>query len=155
MNLTIRCFPLIGKLIQSWDSITLFLSLSYCIGFFFFLLNFSGVVFTQCFRPLLPISYNMSSVIIALLKLLYVIWNGLFSSGLFFLGLRLCLTFLLCLTLLIVFSYWNIFLSHCGDNVLLPRFSQLVDNSFCLLTWLFFPFCVHDFRHPPGSNLLF
>lgn len=71
-------------------------------------------------------SYNMASLIIALLKLLCMVWRwAIFSSLPLPPALRLHLT-------LMTFSYWNIFHSHCVDSVL-PHFLHLLIVLFVLL----------------------
>lgn len=151
LNLTVRYLLVIGKLRQSWGLITLFLSPSYP-GESFSLLT-SQVSGLDSPFPLTPSSHAASWLLLSSLSGNCSVWSEMaYFLLVVFSGLRLFLTSLLCWTLLITFSYWNIFLFHHADRML-PCFSYLLGCSFCHLSWLSFLLCVHDLGHPPGSNL--
>lgn len=117
----------------------------------FFLPNFSSSLYS-----LFPFTSSSHPVIWLLLSLLS--WNCMWSEMAYFLlfffsfsGLRLCLTFLLCDTVDESLSVIEIFFFLAVGTVC-SCFSHIFLLFFCPPNWLFF--CVHVFRHPPGSSLL-
>lgn len=141
---------------QSWDSITLLLSPSYYRESYF---SYSASQRSGLYS-LFPFTSSLHPVIWRLLSLLSCncsVWPEMacFLLVLFFFlqNLVYAWTSWLSLTLLMTLSYWNIFLSHCGDNAF-PCFSHFFDCSSCPLNWLFFLLYIYAFRPPPGSTRL-